>query len=72
MLYELDPAAEPGTRKYLKPVQRLPSLGATDFKAFDIDGKTYLAVSNEQDDRLGGDIDSTIWSLAAPAPDAEL
>ena len=64
VLYELDPTAPPGTPP-LTELQRLPTLGATDFKAFEIKGTTFLAVSNEQDDVGGGDIDSTIWSLNA-------
>ena len=52
-VYELDAAAE----KPLRLVQSLPTLGATDFKAFTISGTTFLAVSNEQDDRLGGDVE---------------
>ena len=69
-VYELDAAAE----KPLRLVQSLPTLGATDFKAFTISGTTFLAVSNEQDDRLGGDVDSTIWALSGgrAAPKEEL
>ena len=61
-------------QKPLKLVQSLPTLGATDFKAFTISGTTFLAVSNEQDDRLGGDVDSTIWALSGgrAAPKEEL
>ena len=44
-------------------VQKLPTLGATDFSAFEMGGVTYLAVSNEQDDWLGGDVRSVIWGL---------
>ena len=59
VVYELDPsAAEP-----LRVVQRLPTLGATDFCGFVIGGTTFLAVSNEQDDELGGDVGSPIWKL---------
>lgn len=47
----------------LRLVQKVPTLGATDFRAFSIGGQTYLAVSNEQDDVRGGDIQSTIWRL---------
>ena len=63
-LYELD-----YTHRHppLKFVQALPTLGATDFRAFDIGGTTFLAVSNEQDDEAGGDVASTIWALAADA-----
>lgn len=50
----------------LTPVQKLPTLGATDFRAFIIDGVTYLAVSNEQDDERGADVGSTIWALREP------
>lgn len=69
-VYELDAAAD----KPLRLVQSLPTLGATDFKAFTISGTTFLAVSNEQDDRLGGDVDSTIWALSGgrAAPKEEL
>ena len=42
---------------------RLSTRGATDFHGFTIDGTTFLAVSNEQDDVGGGDIESTIWAL---------
>ena len=47
----------------LTEAQRLPTLGATDFRSFVIAGTTYLAVSNEQDDAHGGDVQSTLWAL---------
>jgi hypothetical protein len=57
-------------RDPLRVAQRLGTLGATDFCAFEVGGVTFLAVSNEQDDTRGGDINSTIWALrpaGAPA-----
>ena len=40
-------------------------MGATDFEAFDSrDGWTYIMAANEQDDELGGDVESTLWRLA--------
>ena len=66
-LYELDATADTNPHTL---VQSLPTLGATDFKAFEMAGTTFLAVSNEQDDRLGGDVHSTIWALASPPADA--
>ena len=40
-------------------------VGATDFEAFDSrDGWTYIMAANEQDDELGGDVESTLWRLA--------
>ena len=44
-------------------MQELDTLGATDFRAFVIKGTTFLAVSNEQDDVRGGDVESKIWAL---------
>ena len=52
----------------LVEVQRLSTLGATDFYAFVISGALFLAVSNEQDDELGGDVGSPIWALRPPEP----
>ncbi len=60
VIYELD--VTQGS-ELLSLAQKLPSLGATDFKSFVINGVTYVAVSNEQDDKLGGDVQSTIWRL---------
>ena len=69
-------AFEPTRSPPLVLAQRLSTKGATDFHAFALpagaDGgtaatTTYLAVSNEQDDTLGGDIGSTIWRLQAEA-----
>ena len=51
---------------------QLPTLGATDFCAFTLQGGTFLAVSNEQDDTRGGDISSTIWALQPPDLDTEI
>lgn len=71
VVYELDPSST----KPLKRVQQLPTLGATDFLGFIIDGfshrtdgTTYLAVSNEQDDELGGNVGSPIWALKPRGP----
>eukprot|EP00929_Paragymnodinium_shiwhaense_P078031 TRINITY_DN40355_c0_g1_i1.p1 TRINITY_DN40355_c0_g1~~TRINITY_DN40355_c0_g1_i1.p1 ORF type:complete len:454 (-),score=65.65 TRINITY_DN40355_c0_g1_i1:171-1532(-) len=61
-VYELQPSA----KEPLKLVQKLPTLGATDFLGFTVDGATFLAVSNEQDDERGGDINSPIWVLQLP------
>lgn len=50
---------------YLKKVQEIDTVGATDFEAFEgNDGTTYVIAANEQDDKLGGDVDSTLWRLA--------
>ena len=54
-----------------RPIQKLSTLGATDFQSFAIGGVTFLAVSNEQDDVLGGDVESRIWALPVKA-NAEL
>ena len=62
VVYAFNPLAEEGT-PMLTPLQKLPTLGATDFLGFSIGGVTYLAVSNEQDDTRGGDVGSTIWTL---------
>lgn len=62
VVYAFNPLAEKGT-PMLTPLQKLPTLGATDFLGFSIGGVTYLAVSNEQDDTRGGDVESTIWAL---------
>jgi len=49
----------------LKKVQEIDTVGATDFEAFEgNDGTTYIIAANEQDDTLGGDVDSTLWRLA--------
>lgn len=66
VLYAFDPDA----KTPLKKIQALPTLGATDFTAFDLAGRTYLAVSNEQDDHKGGDVDSTIWAFPETTPGA--
>ena len=70
MVYSFDPASGAGD-KMLTPLQKLPTLGATDFRSFEIGGVTYLAVSNEQDDTHGGDVGSTIWALRLEASQAE-
>ena len=63
VVYAFDPAASGAGAKMLTPLQKLPTLGATDFRSFKIGGVTFLAVSNEQDDTRGGDVSSTIWAL---------
>ena len=64
LIYELDAKkTNDGEGALLTLVQKLPTLGATDFRAFYINGATYVAVSNEQDDTMGGDVKSTIWRL---------
>jgi len=55
LVYSCDPEAQPT----LTEGQRLPTLGATDFKAFMVGG----AVPNEQDVTLRGDVRSTTWAL---------
>ena len=53
VVYAFDPAASGAGAKMLTPLQKLPTLGATDFRSFKIGGVTFLAVSNEQDDTRG-------------------
>eukprot|EP00746_Dinoflagellata_sp_MGD_P036491 gnl/MRDRNA2_/MRDRNA2_18753_c0_seq1.p1 gnl/MRDRNA2_/MRDRNA2_18753_c0~~gnl/MRDRNA2_/MRDRNA2_18753_c0_seq1.p1 ORF type:complete len:419 (-),score=48.53 gnl/MRDRNA2_/MRDRNA2_18753_c0_seq1:97-1353(-) len=60
VIYQFDPQNE---NEMLKLVQKVPTLGATDFLGFSISGVTFLAVSNEQDEELGGDVNSFIWAL---------
>ena len=64
VVYSFDPQRTGGGRP-LEPLQELPTLGATDFLGFSMGGEAFLAVSNEQDDARGGDIESPIWVLAA-------
>ena len=59
VVYALDVESRGGDM--LTAVQKLPTLGATDFSAFEMGGVTYLA--HEQDDWLGGDVRSVIWGL---------
>ena len=63
VLYSFDPERTAGGCPPLEPLQELPTTGATDFLGFSIGGETFLAVSNEQDDVRGGDIESLIWVL---------
>ena len=41
----------------------LPTTGAVAFVAFDLGGRTYLAVANEQDERRGGNVESVVWAV---------
>ena len=41
----------------------LPTTGAVAFVAFDLKGRTYLAVANEQDERRGGNVESVVWAV---------
>lgn len=66
-VYTLDVTARDG-QDLLTLVQPLPTLGATDFTAFVIQGQIFLAASEEQDDVRGGDVESKIWVLR-PEPD---
>eukprot|EP00928_Gymnodinium_smaydae_P080735 TRINITY_DN64381_c0_g1_i1.p1 TRINITY_DN64381_c0_g1~~TRINITY_DN64381_c0_g1_i1.p1 ORF type:complete len:401 (-),score=58.87 TRINITY_DN64381_c0_g1_i1:1142-2344(-) len=68
VVYELDPSASIP----LSVVQRLPTLGATDFCGFVLRDRSFLVVSNEQDDELGGDVESPIWQLELSKADEEL
>lgn len=70
VVYAFDPTALAGT-EMLTLAQRLPTLGATDFHSFTIGGSVFLAVSNEQDDERGGNVESTIWALQAQAGQRE-
>ena len=58
-VFSVDPASEPP----MTLLMRLSTRGATDFRSFQIGAACFLVVSNEQDDSLGGDIESTIWAL---------
>lgn len=70
VVYAFDPAAAGRGSDPLMPLQRLPTLGATDFLSFVVGGTTFLVVSNEQDDTRGGDVESTIWALNDVAANA--
>ena len=48
---------------HLVPYTELPTEGATDFESFQMDGNTWLVVSNEQNESEGIDIGSTIWRV---------
>ena len=41
----------------------LPTTGAVAFVAFDLGGRTYLAVANEQDEQRGGNVESVVWAV---------
>jgi len=41
----------------------LPTTGAVAFVAFDLKGRTYLAVANEQDEERGGNVESVVWAV---------
>ena len=48
---------------HLVPYTELPTEGATDFESFQMDGNTWLVVSNEQNESEGIDIGSTVWRV---------
>jgi hypothetical protein len=60
-VYELDLSAD----LPLRQVQALDTTGAVAFAAFDVDGRTYLAVANEQGDDpiAGGNVESVVWAV---------
>ena len=41
----------------------LATTGAVAFVAFDLGGRTYLAVANEQDEQRGGNVESVVWAV---------
>ena len=70
VVFAFDPGAADG-QPMLTLAQKLPTLGATDFRAFAIGGVQFLAVSNEQDDTRGGDVASTVWAHRPRTPPKE-
>jgi len=46
-----------------EPFQELETFGATDFEAFEIDGRCFLAVANEQNRELGSEVKSFLYEF---------
>ena len=58
------PAA--ATARYVRPFRSKATKATAPvvaFVAFDLKGRTYLAVANEQDEKRGGNVESVVWAV---------